>query len=129
MAFKPLPDVVNVDRQEADQAKPNLAEMERARLLAIKQALLVTASTPGWQYLKSMAANIVNLMVSEALDAKKEDRDDKMTEAKAAKEIFQRFFVAVEATLTFGTDGEPDWFTNLDELMGRAMASSELEEN
>lgn len=129
MAFKPLPDVVNVDRQEAEQAKPNVVEMERARLMAVKQALLVTASTPGWQYLKGMTANIVNLMINEALDAKKDERDEKMAEAKAAKEIFKRFFTAVEATLTFGTDGEPDWFTNLDDLMMTAMASAELQEN
>jgi hypothetical protein len=126
MAFKPLPDVVNVDRQEAEKAKPNIAEMERARLLAVKQALLVTASTPGWQYLKGMAANIVNLMLSEALEAKREDRDDKIAEAKAAKEIFKRLFTAVEATLTFGTEDEPAWFSDLDELMLTAMTSSEL---
>jgi hypothetical protein len=126
MAFKPLPDVVNVDREEAQQAKPSIAEMERARLLAVKQQLLVTASTPGWQYLKGMAANIVTLMLNEALEAKREDRDDKMADARAAKEIFKRLFTAVEATLTFGTDDEPGWFSNLDDLMATAMASSEL---
>lgn len=130
MAWQPLPDVVNVDRQEAEQAKPNLVEAERARLMAVKQALLVTASTPGWQYLKGMTVNVVNLMINEALDARKDERDEKMAEAKAAKEIFKRLFTAVESTLTFGTDDEPDWFTNLgDDLMMTAMASAELKEN
>ena len=131
MAWKPLPvpDVTIVDRQEEQQTKTNLAESERARLLAVKQALLVTASTPGWHYLKGMAANIINIMINEALEAKREDRDDKMADARAAKEIFKRFFTAVEATLTFGTDSEPDWFANLDELMATAMAESELQEN
>lgn len=117
MAFKPLPDVVNVDRQEAEQAKQTLIDSERGRLLAIKQALLVTSATPGWFYLKQIAGNITAQMATEALDAKKEDRDDAIAKARASKEIFQKLFTVIETTMTFGTDDEPSWFSDLGEFV------------
>lgn len=114
--FKPLPDVVDVETNEAVEAQKAAVGREQARLLAIKQALLVTANTPGWQYIKQMAVNITNRMMLNAIDAKKEDRDDEIAKARAAKEIFQELFTVVETTMTFGTDQEPQWFSDLGEM-------------
>jgi hypothetical protein len=115
--FKPLADVVDVNEKEAAEALKSAANREQARLLAIKQALLVTAGTPGWQYIKQMAVNIVNRMTTNALNAKREDRDDEIAKAKAAREIFQELFTVIETTMTFGTEEEPEWFSNLGEMM------------
>lgn len=116
MAFRPLPDVLRVERKEAEQTKPDAASAERARLLAVKQALLVTASTPGWQYIKGIAKNITNNMLEKALDAKTDERDDRMADARAAREIFRRLFQTVETTMAFTEEGLEEWFENLDEF-------------
>lgn len=115
--FKPLPDIEDVASKEAEEAAKTAANTERARLMAVKQALLVTAGTPGWQYIKQMAVNIVNKKTLNAINAKREDRDDEIATARAAREIFQELFTVIETTMTFGTDQEPEWFSNLDEMM------------
>ena len=92
-----------------------MASEERARLIAVKQALMAMAATPGWRYAKQIARNVEQAAITEALD----ETDPVVAEglrheARAARKIFKHFFEVIEATFTFDTEKEPGWFAELD---------------
>lgn len=90
---------------------------ETERLLVIRAALAQTTNTPGWAYVKQMAENIVKLSTQEALDEEDPVKgESKRLKAKAMQSGFHRFFATIETAKSFGTDDEPEWFSQLNEF-------------
>jgi hypothetical protein len=90
---------------------------ETERLLALKAALMQTTNTVGWVYVKQMADKIVKQSTQAALD---EDNpilaESKRQKAKAMQAGFRDFFSVIETSKSFGTESEPDWFSELSEF-------------
>jgi hypothetical protein len=88
---------------------------EVQRLNAIRAALNVTTNTHGWVYAKQIADNIVKVSTQAAKDAADDDVKGLilLRKAKVAEEIFRDFFNAIETSKQFGTEEEPEWFTQL----------------
>jgi len=72
------------------------------RVLAIKRALVSTTNTQGWQFIKQIAANVVQKSIQEALD--EEDPilgGNRRLKAKALQAGFAELFSAIESTKAF----------------------------
>lgn len=90
---------------------------ETERLMVVRAALMQTTNTPGWNYVKQMAENIVKLSTQEALDEEDPVKgESKRLKAKAMQKGFEQFFSTVETAKAFGTDDEPEWFAQLNEF-------------
>jgi hypothetical protein len=80
---------------------------EVARVMAIKAALVVTTNTQGWAYIKTIADNIVQKTIDEALE--EEDsakRDGKTLKAAALRKGFAELFSAVNSTMQFAEQSD-----------------------
>lgn len=90
---------------------------EKERLLAVRAAMMQTTNTVGWNYVKQMATNIVSKMTQEALDEENPVLgESKRLKAKALQQGFHEFFEVIETSKSFGTEQEPDWFTELSQF-------------
>ena len=79
-------------------------DLETARIIGIKAALINTTSTPGWGIIKKMASNLVRNAANEALD--EEDgskRDAKVLKASALKKGLTELFNTIESTKEINT--------------------------
>lgn len=84
------------------------------RLMAAKAALVVTTNTPGWQFIKQIAANVVDACVQRAIDEEDSAKGEVLRrKAKAMQDGFRDFFNSIESTKSFEVQTEPDWFANL----------------
>lgn len=100
------------DLEKQEQAR---LEAERARLLAIKAVLSQTTSTLGWAYIKKIAENIVQTSLQHSLNVEDEKESEQFRiEARVGKKIFGQMFTVIETALDFGTESEPEWFSELD---------------
>lgn len=82
---------------------------EQARLMAVKSALVGTTNTPGFQYIKQLAENIVTKTMNEAFEEDdREKRDSKVLKAAALKKGFAELFSAVDATKALNFEPETD---------------------
>jgi len=88
---------------------------EHDRLMALKVALTETSSTRGWAYIKHIAQNIVQGDLQHALNVEDDTESKKyLLEARVAQRIFGQVFTVVDTALDFGTESEPEWFSQLD---------------
>lgn len=88
---------------------------ERDRLMAVKVALVETSRTRGWAYIKQITNNIVfsNLQHSLAVEDEEESNQYRI-KARVAREIFSQLFAVIDTSMNFGTESEPEWFSQLD---------------
>jgi hypothetical protein len=99
------------DLEKQEQAR---LEAERARLLAIKAVLSQTTNTLGWSYIKKIAENIVQTSLQHSLNVEDEKESEQfLVEARVGKKIFGQMFTVIESALDFGTESEPEWFSQL----------------
>ena len=90
---------------------------ETERLLATRAALMQTTNTIGWGYVKQLADRIVRMATQIALDEENPILgESKRLKAKALQAGFNDFFTTIEASKSFGTDDEPEWFSKLNEF-------------
>ena len=83
--------------------------MDKDRLLIIKAELLRTTATPGWTMVKSIANNVVQKMVQEALDEEDTSKGEmRRIKAKALQSGFSDLFASIEATKGFTDEPEND---------------------
>jgi len=82
---------------------------EISRLMAVKNAMVQTTNTPGWNYIKQLADNIVKKTVDEALDEEDSNKgESKRLKASALKKGFAELFAAIEATKAFALQTDDD---------------------
>ena len=94
---------------------------ETERLLAVRAALMQTTHTVGWTYVKQMADNIVKMNTQQALDEDNPElAESKRQKARAMQSGFKDFFSVIETSKAFGTDEEPDWFSELNAFEEKA---------
>ncbi len=87
---------------------------DRDRLLAVKVALVETSRTQGWSYIKKIADNIVQTSLQHSLNVEDETESERFRiETRVARKVFGQLFGVIETTLDFGTESEPDWFSEL----------------
>lgn len=87
---------------------------EVARLLAIKSALISTTNTVGWKYIRQIADNVVKNAVQAAIDADDPKAGESLRQkAKALQEGLRDLFNTIETSKQFGTEQEPEWFSQL----------------
>jgi len=84
------------------------------RLTAVKAALVVTTNTPGWQYMKQIAANVVDACVQAAIDEEDSNKGEVLRrKAKAMQDGFRDYFNTIESTKQFDAQPQSDWFASL----------------
>jgi hypothetical protein len=109
-----MADQVLTPEQIALTAELRKKAAERDRLLAVKVALAETTSTRGWAYIKKIAENITQSSLQHALNEEYEIESERFRiEARVARKVFGQLFGVVDATLDFGTEAEPEWFSEL----------------
>lgn len=87
---------------------------EIQRLLHIKAALNQMTHTHGWAVFKQIANNVVEKAKQDAIDEDDAAKGESLRrKAKALQEGLRDLFNAVETTLKFDTEEEPDWFAQL----------------
>lgn len=80
----------------------------------MKAALVQTTNTAGYVYIKQMADNVVQNAIQAAIDADNEANATALRwKAKSLKDGFRALFAAIETTKQFGSDSEPEWFSQL----------------
>lgn len=91
------------------------AKSEHDRLMAVKVAMMETTNTRGWAYIKKIADNIVQTSLLHSLNVADDTESEQYRiKARVAREIFGQLFTVVDSSLSFGTETEPDWFSELD---------------
>lgn len=82
---------------------------DTARVMAVKAAMIQTTGTPGWQFIKQLADNIVAKTVNEALEEDDRDKgESKRLKAAALKKGFAELFTAIESTKNLTASAESD---------------------
>jgi hypothetical protein len=100
--------------QAAMAAEQERQRKERDRLMAVRVALAETANTRGWAYMRQIAVNIVQGALQHSLNVEDETESDQYrVKARIAQQIFGEMFTVINSTLTFGTEAEPEWFSEL----------------
>lgn len=100
--------------QAAVVAEQEKARKERDRLMAVKIALSETANTRGWAYMKHIAENIVQGALQHSLNVSDDDESEQFRiKARIAQQVFGEMFTVIDSALSFGTETEPDWFSQL----------------
>lgn len=95
-------------------AEEILQRKERDRLMAVKIALSETANTRGWIYIKQVALNIVQGALQHSLNVVDETESEQCrVKARVAQQIFGEMFTVIDSVLSFGTDSQPEWFSEL----------------
>lgn len=77
-------------------------QAELNRMSAVKVAVMATTRTPGWQYVKQIANNIVTKVIQDALDEPdRELGESKRLKASALQRGFADLFNGLEQTMNF----------------------------
>jgi hypothetical protein len=95
----------------AEQAR---LKVEHDRSMAVKVALVETSRTRGWPYIKKIAENIIQTSLQHSLNVEDETESERFRiETRVARKVFGQLFGVIDTTLDFGTESEPDWFSEL----------------
>lgn len=99
---------------------------EHDRLMAVKIALTETTNTRGWAYIKKIAENIVETSLRNSLNTPEEvDSEHSRVEARIGRKLFGQMFGVIDSALSFGTESQPEWFSELSPFGGSDETRSE----
>jgi hypothetical protein len=88
---------------------------EISRLLAVKNAIVITTNTPGWRFIQQIAQNLVSKAIEDALDEEnREQGEAKRLKASALKKGINDLLNAIENTKNINP--ESDFENGLGEL-------------